>query len=140
MKTQIIFLRQNAAVWSNKEQVVVNQLVQCLHVACKHGRSKRLFCNLDFRLFTVHWEVEMVVGPQSCSKKLYRPRIRHAASKRPKPTIQDHVATGSGIFAKPKWATRATRQRTREIIHTIIVGALPELRITFPLVDLYEEP
>lgn len=34
--------------------------------------------------------------------KAYRPRIRHAASKRPKPMIQDQVAIGSGIFARPK--------------------------------------
>ena len=71
--------------------------------------------------------------------KAYKPRIRHAASKRPKPTIQDHVARGSGIFAKPKCATRAMIKRTKEITHTIIVGALPELRMTLPLVNLNAE-
>ena len=34
---------------------------------------------------------------------------------------------------------RAMRKRTKEITHTIIVGALPELRMTFPLLDLNAE-
>ncbi len=83
--------------------------------------------------------LERIVSPQARAEKVYRPRTRHATNKRPKPTIQDQVATGSGIFARPKWATRAMRKRTRETTHTAIVGALPELRMTFPLVALNEE-
>lgn len=85
---------------------------------------------------TICNQTERIIELLAREKGVYRPRIRHAASKRPKPTIQDQVASGAGIFASPKWATRATRKRTSEITHTIIVGALPELRMTFPLVNL----
>ena len=46
--------------------------------------------------------------------------------------IQDQVAAGSGIAARPNCATSATTNKTSEITHTAIVGALPELlRIVF---------
>ena len=64
----------------------------------------------------------------------YSPRTRHATNRRPKPRIHDQVANGSGILSRPKWATTATKNKTSDITQTAMVGALPELRITNPLV------
>jgi len=46
--------------------------------------------------------------------------------------IQDQVAMGSRTWTKPKCAAIATRKSTRQTSHTAIVGALPELHISFP--------
>ncbi|MEO6366200.1 MAG: hypothetical protein ABIO38_09175 [Luteimonas sp.] len=60
----------------------------------------------------------------------YRPRTRQASSNKPKPMIHDHVAIGSPILTTPNCAASATRNSTRQITHTAIVGALPEFRMS----------